>query len=121
MEAVDIPAKYQVKKSPAHDNSANKQPLSIVNQNVARVEKQNPSISKASVLSHSVQQEEETDMNQRASSGLGHVTEEEGGRSANVISPLNKDGSSYNIATSDITAIPSKVKKQPSGRKPADL
>ena len=70
------------------------------------------------MLSHSVQQEEEEEskntdaLNQRASSGgLGHVTEAEEGRSNIVISPLNKDGSSYNIATSDITAIPSKVKK----------
>ena len=72
------------------------------------------------MLSHSVQQEEEEEskntdaLNQRASSGgLGHVTEAEEGatRSNVVISPLNKDGSSYNIATSDITAIPSKVKK----------
>lgn len=86
---------------------------------MARVEKQNPSVSKASFLSHSVQQEDETDVNQRASSGLGHVTEEEAGRSARVITPLIKDGSSYNIATSDITALPTNVKQSPSGIKEA--
>ena len=69
---------------------------------MARVEKQNPSLSKASVLSHSVQGEGDVDAD-----GVGHATEAED-RGAAVISPnlAEKDGSSYNIATSDITAIP---------------
>ena len=76
----------------------------IITQNVARLEKQNPS-TKASILSHSLQEDDDrADINARAS-GLENVTEEEGYHEK---SPINKDGSSYNVTPNDIAAIPSK-------------
>ena len=88
-----------------------KKPLNVISQNVARLEEKYPG-PVPSILSNSVQEEEErteiNELNQRASS-LEHVSEEDG-------QVLAKDGSSYNIATSDITAIP-KVAKSPTVRK----
>jgi hypothetical protein len=69
-----------------------------MSKNVARLEEQNPG-PVTSILSNSIQEEDErTELNQRALS-LEHVSEEDG-------QLLGKDNSSYNIATSDITAIP---------------
>lgn len=69
---------------------------------MARVEKQNPS-TKASILSHSVQEGDDAEVtNLRASADLENVTEEGTGKSPR----LNKDGSAYNITPNEIAAIP---------------
>ena len=69
---------------------------------MARLEKQNPS-TKASILSHSIQEEDERpELNARASS-LEHVTEEDG---YGEKSPINKNSSSYNVTPTDMAAIP---------------
>ncbi len=82
-----------------------------MNQNVARVERQNPTSTKASILSHSVQEDDERhEINQRSS--LEHV-EEESGQVSKSPGRLNKDGSAYNIAANDIAAIPYKQNGSP--------
>ena len=60
----------------------------IITQNVARLEKQNPS-TKASILSHSLQEDDDrADINARAS-GLENVTEEEGYHEKSLTSPAH--------------------------------
>lgn len=74
-----------------------------MNENVARLERQNPS-AKASVMSHSIQgDDKDLEFNQRASS-LEHVSEETTPRSGDK--KLIKDSSAYNIAANDMAAIP---------------
>lgn len=82
-----------------------------MNENVARLEKQNPSAI-ASVLSHSVQGEDDkVEFNQRASS-LEHVSEETTSR-GDGRSKLNNDASTYNIAPHDLAAMPQVAQKSP--------
>lgn len=76
---------------------------------MARLEERNPG-PVPSILSNSIQEEDDiNELNPRTSSKMEHASEEDG-------LGMAKDGSSYNIQTSDITAIPH-VPKSPTERK----